>query len=134
MKRLVLPLLACCLLMVCAVRVSAADPATANDLKQIGLAYHNYYDANQKAPAKAGDLSKYLDNNKKLLDMLDSGNVVFVFGVGILDMKDGTSNTVLAYVKDIEKDGGLALYGDGSVKKLTADDFKKAIIAKPKNK
>jgi len=135
MNRLILSLIACCLIIVVAVPVRAADAVTANELKQIGLAYHNYVDANKgKPPAKGEDLAPYLENNKKLVDALKSGDVVFVFGVGLLDMKDGTSNTVLAYPKGADKEGGLALYGDGSVKKLSADDFKKAIIAKPKDK
>ena len=55
-----------------------------------------------------------------------------MFGVTLTDMKDGTSNTVLAYEKDVPTKGGAALMGDGSVKKLSADEFKKAILAKAK--
>jgi hypothetical protein len=123
-----------CVSVLLAAHARAADAVTANDLKQIGLAYHNYYDSFKKAPAKPEDLSKFLEDNKKLVDAMKSGDIVFVFGVGITDMKDGTSNTVLAYPKDADKNGGLALYGDASVKKLTAEEFKKAIIAKPKDK
>jgi hypothetical protein len=135
MKPLTLALTACCLLVAGSVR--AAD-VTSNDLKIIGLAYHNYFDKNKKGPAKAEDLKLYLGDKKeeveKLLDLLTTKKVVFIYNVGLFDMTDGTSNTVLAYEKDIAKNGGLALYGDGSVKKLSADDFKKAIIAKPKKK
>ncbi len=135
MKRLTLALAACCVLALVAGRTAAADPVTPNELKQIGIAYHNHIDATGKPPAKPDDLLKYLDNNQKLVDkMKEGGDIVFVFGVGITDMKEGTSNTVLAYPKDVEKNGGPVLYGDGSVKKLTADEFKKATIAKPKNK
>lgn len=107
-----------------------ADRVTANTLKQLGLAYHNHCDATGKPPTKADDLAPYLDNNKKLLDTLKSGQIVFIYGVGILDMKAGTSNSVLAYEKDIATKGGQVLMGDGSVKKLTADEFKKATLAK----
>jgi hypothetical protein len=102
----------------------------ANDLKQIGLAYHNYNDANQKAPLKADDLGPYVENNKKLLDALKGGDYVFIYGVTPLQMTQGTSNTVLGYEKDTPTKGGYALYGDASVKKMTADEFKKAILAK----
>lgn len=103
---------------------------TANTLKQIGLAYHNHCDTTGKAPTKAEDLAPYLDNNKKLVDTIKSGQIVFIFDVAIRDMKAGTSNTVLAYQKDTATKGGQVLMGDGSVKKMTAEEFKKATLAK----
>jgi hypothetical protein len=104
-----------------------------NYLKQLGLAYHNYSDANAgKAPAKAEDLAPDFDNDKKLLDALKSEDIVFIYKVRIVDMTAGTSNTILAYEKDVPTKGGQCLYGDGSVKKLSADEFKKATLAKPK--
>ena len=118
-------------LLVLAGRAQAQDRRLVNDLKQIGLAYHNYFEANRKGPAKAEDLAPYLENDQRLVNLLKN-DVVFAYNVGILDMKDGTSNTVLAYPKDVPTKGGPALYGDGSVKKLTADQFKSAIIAKKK--
>jgi hypothetical protein len=134
MKSLCLALAACGLLSAGAAR--AADKFTPNDLKQIGLAYHNYHDVTGKGPAKGDDLKPYFDekDQKRFVEALNLGQVVFQFNVGIRDMVDGTSNTVLAYDKDVPKEGGLVLYGDASVKKLTADEFKKAILAKPKEK
>ena len=41
-------------------------------------------------------------------------------------------NTVLAYEKDVPTKGGYVLMGDATVKNMTADDFKKAIVAKKK--
>jgi hypothetical protein len=111
--------------------VAAAD-VQANDLKQIGLAYHNHLDAAGKPPANAKALAPYFCNSKKLLDYLESKTIVFIYGVGIRDMTAGTSNTVLAYVKDVPTKGGLVLMGDGSVRKMSADEFKKATLAKKK--
>jgi len=109
--------------------VQAQDKVTANDLKQIGLAYHNHIDATMKAPQKAEDLAPYFDNSKKLLDHLKTKRIEFYYGVGIAQMTEGTSNTILAYEKDAPTKGGVCLYGDGSVRKLTADEFKKATKA-----
>jgi hypothetical protein len=106
-----------------------SDARTTNDLRQIGLAYHNHVDAANKAPAKAEDLGPYLDNNKRLLDLLKNEDVVFFYNVTPTQMTSGTSNTVLAYVKDVPDKGGLVLMGDGSVKKMSADEFKKATLA-----
>jgi hypothetical protein len=110
--------------------VRADDRVTANDLKQIGLAYHGHHDATNKAPQKAEDLAPYFENSKKLLDHLKTKRIEFYYGVGLLQMPEGTSNTVLAYEKDAPEKGGLVLFGDGSVKKLSADEFKKAPKAK----
>ena len=112
---------------------AAQDRKLANDLKQIGLAYHNYNDATNKAPSKAEDLGPYLEMNKRLIDMLKNGDVVFIWDVPlkqIVNMGAGTSNTVLAYEKDAPTKGGYVLMADASVKKLAADEFKKATLAK----
>jgi hypothetical protein len=98
--------------------------------RSIGLAYHNHIDATNKAPQKAEDLAPYFENSKKLLDHLKTKRIEFYYGVGLLQMTEGTSNTVLAYEKDAPEKGGLVLFGDGSVKKLSADEFKKAPKAK----
>ena len=70
--------------------------------------------------------------DKRLLGLMENKGIVFIFDVKILDMKDGTSNTILAYEKDAPTKGGAVAYGDGSVRKLTAEEFKKAIVAKAK--
>ena len=103
-----------------------------NDLKQIGISYHAYNDANAKGPEKAADLAPYFENDKRLLGLLENKDIVFSFGVGIRDMKDGLSNTVLAYEKDVPTKGGYVLMGDATTKMMTADDFKRAIVAKKK--
>jgi hypothetical protein len=110
------------------------DPAAlSNDLKEILLAYHNYLDKNKgSAPAKAADLGPFLE--KRALARLEDKSVVFVYGVTLKNMTQGSSNTILAYEKDAPEKGGLVAYGDGSVKKLTADEFKKASVAKPPKK
>jgi hypothetical protein len=106
-----------------------SDARTTNDLRQIGLAYQNLFAVDGKAPAKAEDLAPYFDNNKRLLDLLKNEDVVFFYNVTPLQMTSGSSNTVLAYVKDVPDKGGLVLMGDGSVKKMSADEFKKATLA-----
>ena len=105
-----------------------------NDLKQLGLAYHNYNDANKKAPAKGADLGPFIENDKRLLGLLENKDIVFLYGVNLIDIINGagTSNTVLAYEKDAPTKGGAVLMADGSVKKITVDEFKKATLAKPK--
>jgi hypothetical protein len=110
------------------------DPTElSNDLKEILLAYHTYLNKNKgSAPAKAADLGPFLE--KRASARLESKSVVFVYGVTLKDMTKGSSNTILAYEKDAPEKGGLVAYGDVSVKKLSADAFKKAIVAKAPKK
>lgn len=123
---------AACVVVGLSVGIAGAAPGdarTTNDLKQIGLAYYNYHDSFNKGPAKAEDLAEFLENDKRLIGLLKDENIVFFFGVGIAQMTAGTSNTVLAYVKEVPDKGGLVLMGDGSIKKLSADEFAKATKA-----
>jgi hypothetical protein len=125
--------LASCLIVVSGINAREVDARKiVNDLKTIGLAYHNHLDAAGKPPAKAEDLAPYFENDKRLLALLKDKDIVFIYGVGIKEMTDGTSNTILAYEKDAPTKGGACLYGDGSVKKLDAEEFKKATKAKSK--
>jgi hypothetical protein len=110
------------------------DAPIQTDFRTIGLAYHGYHAANQRGPSKAEDLAKFLQNDKRLLGFLKSGKITFIYGVGIDDMPAGTSATVIAHDRGIARTGGLALLGDGSVRKMTAEQFKKATIASPKKK
>jgi hypothetical protein len=106
-----------------------ADARTVNDLKQIGLAYYNCIDATNKPPAKAKDLAPYFENDKRILALLEKEDIVFFYNVGIAQMTAGTSNTILAFEKDVPTKGGLVLMGDGSVKKVSAVEFKNATLA-----
>jgi hypothetical protein len=108
----------------------AADRARKeNDLKQIGLAYHSYFSTTGKAPAKVEDLEPYYEKNAKITAALKDGTYVFYYNVKLTDMVNGTSNTILGYEKDAPAKGGVVLFGDGSVKSLTADEFAKTAKA-----
>src|SRR5688572_2593544 len=86
-----------CLLLGGQARTQKPDDPTAlsNDLREILLAYHNYLDKNKgSAPAKAADLGPFLE--KRALARLEDKSVVFVYGVTLKDMIQGSSKTILA--------------------------------------
>jgi hypothetical protein len=104
-----------------------------NDLKIIVLAYHLHCDETGKPPEKAEDLAPYLGVDKKdkrLLEVLQSGRIQFQYNVPIANIvKTGLTKTILAYEKDLPANGGYAAFADGTVKKLTAQEFKKTALA-----
>jgi hypothetical protein len=113
--------------------VAPADQAKKlNDLKQIGLAYHNYVSAMGKPPASAADIEPYLEKDSKVPAALKDGTYVVYWNVKFTDLTNGTSNTLLGYEKDAPAQGGAVLFADGSAKPVTAEDFAKA--AKPPGK
>jgi hypothetical protein len=115
-----------------------SDPAQAgpkvetNDLRPLGVAYHSFQAANgNKAPQALADLMPLLAADPKSVDHLRAGRVVFLYGVPLTAMRAGTSNTILAYEKDVPAKGGLTLYADGSIRTLTAAQFASAPKATP---
>lgn len=119
--------------------VEAREPdskAIVNDLKKIGMAYHKFLGGfDGKPPTKAEDLAPHLDKDQRVIDLLKNKDVIFIYGVSPIEMTEGgTVDTIVAYEKNVPTKGGAVLYGDGHVKKITADEFKKAILAKPKKK
>lgn len=109
---------------------AAADPRAkairTNQLKMIGLAYHNHLDSKRRAPAKVEDLAPFYENDAKVTAALKDGSFVFLWNSTIQNMTAGTSNTVLAYEKETSDKGGLVLMADGSVKTMSAKEFKDA--------
>lgn len=104
-----------------------------NNMKQIGLAYHNYHDTFKRGPSKWQDLSPYYEKVPALDKMLSDGSVVFIYNVAIRDMLDGTSNTLIAYEKDADTKGlRVVLYGDGSVDVLPEAEFQAKTKAHPR--
>jgi hypothetical protein len=119
---------ALCLVVALAVSVPArAGVADANDLKQIGLAYHTYYGNHFKPPGTLQNLAPFLGKNEKLLNLLKNEDVILFYNTNLTELPAGQSQTVLAYNKDVPAKGGWVVMADGrSVKKMSAADFMKA--------
>jgi hypothetical protein len=104
-----------------------------NDLKIIVVAYNLHNVDTGKPPAKAEDLAPYIDpemKDKRLLEVLKSGKIQFQYNVPIAEIvKQGPAKTILAYEKDLPTKGGYAAFADGTVKKLTAEEFKTTALA-----
>lgn len=98
------------------------------DMKIIGLAYHQHLDMFAKAPFKLEELQRVL-NDPSALQRLRDGRVVFFWGVHVKHMTNGSSATILAHDKDAPRQGGIVLFGDGSVRTISVDEFQKTAKA-----
>jgi hypothetical protein len=115
----------------------AADRAKkSNDLKQLGLMYHNYILTNKKGPASADDLKSVTGSPQEqaVVQMVKDGKYVLVWGTTIAEMQKnpgGSTGTVLGYEASVPTAGGLVLMGDASVRNMTAAEFAAAPKAQP---
>jgi len=106
-----------------------------NHLKQIGLAYHTYYQDALKGPSKPDDLANHLENDQNILNLMRSGEVVVIWNISFPEvsrMAAGSAGTVLGYEKAVPEKGGFVVFVDGVVKDVTADEFKSLPKATPK--
>jgi hypothetical protein len=86
----------------------------------------------QKPPTKVGDLAPYRDAAPSAYESVRTGNVVVIWGVAMPGEGDAGKGTtdIIAYEKDAPTAGGFVLLHNGTVKKMTADEFKSAPKAK----
>ena len=122
-------------------RDAAARTKKSNDLKQIGLLYHNYLDSHKgMAPANADDLAKMASGDPQVgqvVQAVKSGQFVILWGSTITEISKGpggVSSTVLGYEKDVPAAGGLVLMADASTRNMTAAEFQAAPKARENNR
>jgi hypothetical protein len=122
------------------VREAAQRAKRSNQLKEIGLACHSFWNtkgANKSAaPMKVEDLTSL---SQDTITAVQNGDIVVIWGVSSADRRAadlgaGTSQTILAYEKNAPNNGGLVLFLDGAVENLTAADFNAKAKAKATGK
>ena len=120
---LFLACLALTLFSACAQRRPPEPPKTSEDgLKELGEMYRYIDYSKLSPPNRVDDLNNYWDSIQNAFDRVKSGEIVVFWGVGY--SKSG--NQILAYDKKAETEGGPVLLRDGTVKTMTAAEFKAA--------
>jgi hypothetical protein len=95
----------------------------ARDLKEIHEMYKHFVKSQQKPPHQLSDLAKkdYEGIYPTTVQALKQGKFLVVW-----DVQGTDSGTVLAYDKDAPTKGGAVLMADGTVREMTAEEFKAA--------
>jgi hypothetical protein len=87
-----------------------------------------------KGPRGIADLGKYEQGFPLGMNALRKGDIVAVWGVKMIIEEGGGSpggtTDVIAYEKQVPTEGGSVLLHNGTVKTMTADEFKAAPKAK----
>jgi hypothetical protein len=97
-----------------------------NNLKQLGIAYHNCHDAMQRGPLNWQEAAQYGVPSDAQAAMEAAGYTVH-WGIKMADATGGTSLFVLAYPANAATEGGAVLMLDGSVHQMTAQEFSDAL-------
>jgi DNA-directed RNA polymerase subunit M/transcription elongation factor TFIIS len=105
-----------------------------NALRQLGIAYRNFEALENRGPKNQKELSPFYENNNEINEALTKKWITFIWGVPRSNLaENGASNTVLAYETDHDRQGvRMVLFGDGSVRGLSDEDFNNAPRAKGK--
>jgi hypothetical protein len=85
-----------------------------NDLKQVGLAYHNYHDANQKGPANWEELIKFeqeTGGDGASIQRVRAAGYQMKWDAKFSELPEGLANTAMAE----KAGGGPTLMMDGGV-------------------
>lgn len=101
----------------------SGDTKALNDLKEIGLAYHEYHHEQKKPLEQPLDLAVKL--SPATAKKLGEGQYVVITKVDLSNAFK-TPNLVLGYEKDAPAKGGAVLMIDGTVRKMTAQEFQAA--------
>jgi len=109
---------------------AGAGPDRSSELQDVGTMLQ--LAGGNKPAAKLADLAKLEGNFQQAYGSMKSGEIVVNWGVKMPGEGDMASapRDIVAYEKKASSEGGLVLYLNGKVEKLTADQFKSAKMAK----
>jgi len=95
-------------------------------LEDLGQMLKSLAEEGRKPPAKPADLESVEPMIPLAGPAIRNGEVVYLWGAGYVS----GGNQVVAHEKRVTSEGGFVLLQDGTVKQMTADEFKSAPKAK----
>jgi hypothetical protein len=88
-------------------------------LKELG-------ETNQPIPKNLAELAPHDPIHPVAAMFLQNGSLVYYWGTPINPSTPGAANLVIAHEAEAESKGGWVLLQDGTIKQMTADEFKAA--------
>lgn len=107
-------------------REAAKRQQMMNNLKMLGLAYHQCHDANKRGPLNWQEAEQN-GLPAEISQLLQGAGYTVHWGITMADAAGGTSLFVLAYPGDASTAGGPILMLDGAVMHMTAQEFNDAL-------
>jgi prepilin-type N-terminal cleavage/methylation domain-containing protein len=99
---------------------TAQDTDTRNDLRQLAVAYNNYWVAKKRAPNSQQQLSPFYENSGGINEAIDTGRITVIWGVAAAT----DSNPPLAYETQADRIGNRMVgMADGSVQTVNEAEF-----------
>ena len=105
---------------------NAGAPTPTDALQQVANMIRDYSSTKGKPPAKLADLAQFKNHYNIGYSAVESGEVVVVWGASVAGEGGGEGTGVVAYEKAAESSGGAVLLQSGTVKQMTADEFRAA--------
>jgi len=111
---------------------SVAPDQVVNNLgfEELAALYRGRMKQKLSPPMSVKDFAPSKKGLPTSLKALSKGTIVAVWGAG-MSTDSGSDKCVLAYEKQTPQQGGVVLMQDGTVKKMTAEEFAAAPKAKP---
>lgn len=107
----------------------AGDAGVVNSqLQDIWGFYQLYLEEQKSPPTRIEDVEKYAIGFATGYDAVRTGDCIVRWGVATGD--SGNANAVLAHQKEVPQQGGLVLLGNGTIKRMTAEEFQSAAKTK----
>jgi hypothetical protein len=94
-------------------------------LEEIGQMLKTVQVDGTRPPARVADLAAVEPMVPLAAQDLRSGDIVYFWGAG-LSSGGNASSTVMAHEKKVPAEGGWVLMQDGTVKRMSADEFRSA--------
>jgi hypothetical protein len=100
-----------------------------HELDEISRLFRAYRKGNKPPPKSEKDFLPFEHGFPLGIGAIKQKQIIVCWGAGLSDSADAAS-TVLAYEKTTPESGGVVLLQDGSVRAMTAEEFKAAPKAK----
>ncbi len=105
---------------------STGEPTRRDELQEVGNMLRDFMGGANRGPASAGELARYESTFPFAYKPVKSGDIVIVWGAKMGGEGGGGSDGIIAFEKKVPAEGGLVLLANGTVKEMSAAEFKTA--------